>query len=488
MRLASCMLLFAFLIPGRAFAQATETNTDVDAERFKPAVTPDGWVTAEGSGLRPTADPWELGLFLNYGVNSLVAVDANNDLAMQFVGGRLGGDAIASVTLAEPFVLGLDLPFFLAQTGDIDPSFAGLGDLRLVPKFRLIDDRDSAVGLALAPEIRLPTHAGDFSGGARNVTVVPKAIVDHRFRSGIRLGFNVGVLLRERTDFFNVGAGSEVVNAGALGYRIGGLSGRTELGVELNGAVGVSQQDPEELPLELFGFIRHAMTHEWELMAGPGVGLVAGYGVPTFRAFLGFRYRPTLHDADHDGISDQDDRCPNIPEDLDRYQDTDGCPEEDPDADRDGVPDWDDRCPGEKETINGVDDDDGCPDSGDPRVIYEEGEFKILDPVHFEHGSAELDEDSHELLDQVALAIKAHPEMKVRVEGHTDDTGPDDVNMRLSQQRAETVRRYMIRKGVSPSRIEAKGYGESQPLKQGTSERARAANRRVEFIVIDGQP
>ena len=78
--------------------------------------------------------------------------------------------------------------------------------------------------------------------------------------------------------------------------------------------------------------------------------------------------------------------------------------------------------------------------------------------------------------------------MKVRVEGHTDDTGPEDVNMRLSQQRAESVRRYMIRKGVSPRRLEAKGYGESKPLESGTGDRARAANRRVEFIVVDGEP
>lgn len=487
-QLGRFVLITGILAPGHALGQQTETQTDLDAERFKPAVTPDGWVNAEGSGLRPTGDRWEFGLFLNYGVNSLVAVDETDDVESQFVAGRLGMDAIVSVTLAEPLVVGVDVPFFLGQTGDFDPSFAGLGDLRVVPKFRLVDDRDAAIGLALAPEIRLPTHTGDFSGGARNLVVVPKAMIDHRFRSGIRLGFNVGVLFRERTEFFNVAAGSEAAYAAALGYTFGGLGGKTEIGAEANGAVGLSEQDREELPLELLGFVRHVFGNEWEIMAGPAVGLVAGYGVPTFRGFVGLRYRPTFHDADRDGISDQDDRCPNLAEDLDRYQDTDGCPEEDPDADRDGVPDWDDRCPGEKETINGVDDDDGCPDSGDPRVIYEEGEFKILDPVHFEHGSAKIDPSSHELLDQVALTAKAHPEMKVRVEGHTDDTGPEDVNMRLSQQRAESVRMYLVNRGVAAHRVEAKGYGESKPLESGTSDRARSANRRVEFIVVEGEP
>jgi outer membrane protein OmpA-like peptidoglycan-associated protein len=78
--------------------------------------------------------------------------------------------------------------------------------------------------------------------------------------------------------------------------------------------------------------------------------------------------------------------------------------------------------------------------------------------------------------------------MKVRVEGHTDDTGPEDVNMRLSQQRANSVRDYLVRKGVSAHRIEAKGYGESKPLEPGTSDSARAANRRVEFVVVAGKP
>jgi outer membrane protein OmpA-like peptidoglycan-associated protein len=73
----------------------------------------------------------------------------------------------------------------------------------------------------------------------------------------------------------------------------------------------------------------------------------------------------------------------------------------------------------------------------------------------------------------------------MRVEGHTDDTGPEDVNQRLSQQRAETVRRYLVNQGVAPQRLEAKGYGESKPLIDKITEAARKKNRRVEFVVVD---
>jgi OmpA-OmpF porin, OOP family len=279
-------------------------------------------------------------------------------------------------------------------------------------------------------------------------------------------------------------AGNEFVYAGAIGYRFGGWeTGKTEIGIELNGAVGLIQQDTEELPLEGFLYLRHDPDPDWEIIGGPGIGVIPGYGVPTFRVFVGVRFHPTTHDRDHDGVPDDEDQCPDVKEDIDHDRDSDGCPEEDLDSDHDGVPDQDDECPDAKETINGHDDDDGCPDSGDPRVIYEDGKFKILDSVRFEHGKSDIKPESYSLLDQVALTIKANPGTKVRVEGHTDDTGPHDVNMRLSKARAGAVRQYLINKGVSPQRLRAEGYGPDKPLEKGTSDSVRAKNRRVEFIV-----
>ena len=471
-------LLATLLLSSRVFAQ-------VDVERFKPAVTTDGWVNSEGSGVRPTDDPWEFGLFLNYGINPLVTTDPDGELRDQIVGGRLGLDLLASVSIADPFAIGLDLPAYLFQSGDADPSFGGLGDLRIVPKLRLLRDRDP-FGLALAAEVRAPTHTGDFSGGARNVTVIPKLIADHRFLNGIRLGTNLGFAFRERTTFANIEAGNEFVYAGDLGYRLGGIEGNTELGIELAGAVGTAETDAEELPLEALPYVRHEPSQEWEIMAGFGAGVIAGYGVPTFRVFAGVRYRPTSHDADGDGIPDSKDACPNEHEDVDGYDDQDGCPEEDPDSDHDGVADGEDNCPDAKETINGIDDDDGCPDTGNPKVIYEDGEFQILDAIQFERGSSRLTKEGESMVDQVALTLKANDQIKkVRVEGHTDDTGPRDLNVRLSKQRAEAVRQRMIRKGVSPRRLTSEGYGPDKPLEEGTSDAARAKNRRVQFIVVE---
>jgi outer membrane protein OmpA-like peptidoglycan-associated protein len=141
-------------------------------------------------------------------------------------------------------------------------------------------------------------------------------------------------------------------------------------------------------------------------------------------------------------------------------------------------------CPGAKETINGFKDDDGCPDTGDPRVVYEDGNFVVLDTIRFEHASADINPSSHSLLNQIALTLKANPEIeRMRVEGHTDDTGSREVNMQLSEQRARAVRLYLTQRGVSPQRLRVRSFGPDRPRDAGTGNGARAKNRRVEFVL-----
>jgi outer membrane protein OmpA-like peptidoglycan-associated protein len=458
-----------------------DARAQLDAERFKPSITHDGFVNADGSAVRTTEDPWELGAYLHYGRNQLVVVNAAGDVRQKVISGRLGGEVFASVTLANPFAISLGVPFFFVQTGDASPSFAGLGDVRLIPKLRILDDVTDGIGLALAVEGRAPTHAGDFSGGTRFPVLAPRLVVDHRF-GALRLGANAGATIREKTTYLNVIAASEVAYAAALEYRFGGIDGKTALGAELLGGIGIVKSNKEELPHEVFAFLKHDPSQEIEIMGGVGVGVIAGYGVPVARVFFGIIYRPTSHDEDSDGVPDNRDRCPKEAEDHDRVRDDDGCPEED--GDQDGVPDDEDHCPTKKETINGFEDEDGCPDEGPAKVIVEEGRIRILETVKFKTGSDELDPESHSILNQVALTMKANPQIKrVRVEGHTDETGTRERNLELSQSRAESVRNYLIKKRVKPERLSAKGYGPDRPIERGNDEAAHAKNRRVEFIV-----
>ena len=185
-------------------------------------------------------------------------------------------------------------------------------------------------------------------------------------------------------------------------------------------------------------------------------------------------------DTDGDGILDQDDACPTEPEDFDRFEDTDGCPDLDNDAD--GILDLDDACP----DVAGPPDNDGCPDG--PRVTVEQGQIQILEKIYFDFDSAKIQQRSHPVLDEVAAVLEAHPEIEtILVEGHTCSLGPLDYNLRLSERRAESVRRYLVEvAGVDPGRLSSRGFGEAQPLiPNATSEEELSQNRRVEFHFAD---
>jgi outer membrane protein OmpA-like peptidoglycan-associated protein len=189
-----------------------------------------------------------------------------------------------------------------------------------------------------------------------------------------------------------------------------------------------------------------------------------------------------IPDTDGDGILDNSDQCPNEAEDKDGFEDEDGCP--DPDNDGDGVADAEDKCPTEAETINGNQDDDGCPDEGVAQVKLGEKELETLRPVFFKTDRSRIRRAFWSILDQVALMLKAHPEIgRCAVEGHADATGPDVWNQRLSVLRAESVVEYLVGKGVARQRLSAIGQGESKPWADNATEEGRTKNRRVVFHI-----
>jgi outer membrane protein OmpA-like peptidoglycan-associated protein len=189
-------------------------------------------------------------------------------------------------------------------------------------------------------------------------------------------------------------------------------------------------------------------------------------------------------DDDGDGIDAAVDQCPDVPEDPDGFEDSDGCP--DPDNDRDGILDVDDSCPDEPESINGVDDEDGCPDEGESAVQLTGNRIVILEKVFFDTNRAVIKPQSNRVLEQVAAVMKANPEIRLlRVEGHTDSRGSDDANLELSQRRAVAVKEFLVDRGVAAERLSARGYGESHPIADNDTRAGRAENRRVEFHIIE---
>ncbi len=201
---------------------------------------------------------------------------------------------------------------------------------------------------------------------------------------------------------------------------------------------------------------------------------VTGYQAPPI-ALGPIRAVSTTRGDDGDGIAAENDRCPDEPEDIDGYEDLDGCP--DPDRDADGILDAEDRCPEEGESFNGLTDDDGCPDRG--RVVVQDTALRILEHVYFADGSIEPSTASGPVLDAIAQTLRQAPEIHVEVQGHADE-GEEDV-WRLSAARAAAVRAALIDRGVDASRLVAQAYGDTRPIAQPPDER----NRRAELRVVE---
>ena len=186
-------------------------------------------------------------------------------------------------------------------------------------------------------------------------------------------------------------------------------------------------------------------------------------------------------DRDGDGFLDEVDNCPDAPEDKDGFDDEDGCP--DTDNDRDKIPDIRDRCPDEPEDMDGDADDDGCPDIF-KNIVVREDRIELKQKVYFFLNKSEIEERSYELLNEVAQALKSRATLRVRIEGHTDSRGPDAYNLKLSSERAESVKAYLVKAGIDAGRLEAKGFGEERPIDTNLTEDGRSENRRVEFNII----
>lgn len=205
---------------------------------------------------------------------------------------------------------------------------------------------------------------------------------------------------------------------------------------------------------------------------------------------------PQSRDGDNDGVADRDDACPaaagaadlggcpdrdgdRVPDDDDRCADVAGlrvlrgCP----DSDRDGIADQDDRCPQQA----GVASLGGClPDAV--------GKFVgVVKGIGFDSSSDQLLPTSLPLLDELAALLVEFPQLHLHIDGHTDSSGDQTANHRLSHARADAVKAYLMRRGVAARRLEAEGWGDRRPLADNATEEGRARNRRIELTVVGGE-
>jgi outer membrane protein OmpA-like peptidoglycan-associated protein len=219
-------------------------------------------------------------------------------------------------------------------------------------------------------------------------------------------------------------------------------------------------------------------------------------------------------DNDKDGIIDARDKCSNEAEDLDGFEDYDGCP--DIDNDRDGILDVKDGCPNESEDNDGFEDEDGCPDADNDKdgildiqdqcpnevetknnYLDEDGcpdvapnqemvyQFNLRGEDTFNNGSSYLKESSKLVLNEIAFYIQNQIGSKWRIEGHMDSQGSVYTIKKISYDRAKTVFDYLVAQGVSPNQLEVYGLGDSFPIGNNNTQEGRNSNRRIMIIRED---
>ena len=176
-------------------------------------------------------------------------------------------------------------------------------------------------------------------------------------------------------------------------------------------------------------------------------------------------------DADGDGVADKDDKCPTVK----GAKENAGCPW--PDTDGDGVADKDDKCP----TVKGTIANNGCPEVSDDTMKKLNDYGKT---ILFNTGKSSFQKQTYPVLKAITAILKEYPTAKFSLEGHTDSTGSDALNQKLSEERAAAVKNYLVENGIDASRLTSKGFGESMPVDTNKTAKGKANNRRVEVKLV----
>lgn len=178
-------------------------------------------------------------------------------------------------------------------------------------------------------------------------------------------------------------------------------------------------------------------------------------------------------DSDGDGVADYLDKCANTPKEAIGKTDSVGCPL---DSDGDGIYDYEDKCP----NLAGVKDNSGCPEvKAEVKQLFK----KALNGIQFASGKATIMKRSYPILNDVVKVMEENPTYNLSIVGHTDSSGDPEKNLKLSQDRAASVKDYLIMKGVDASRIRTDGKGDTEPVADNATVQGRTLNRRVAFEI-----
>ncbi len=417
-------------------AAAKMKNADVVP--FNPATDGGKYMTVHQSD---TLSQWgfNVGMYLNYAYEPLEYATPSGTRRRGIVDDLIMADIQAAIGWTDWFTMGINMPMALWETFYNPTTLATAvqkqtfygkpGDLRVEMKFRLLDIDKYNVGVAVVPFMYVPTGKSSTFLGNGMWSPGGKVVVDGNIKNRVFLAFNAGYRYYQETRYDNNNANAVIDDTIELGLGCN---------VRINDSWAVLGEFYSESVLkklyqnELQSPTEFLVGGRWtpqSRVKGLGVTLAAGRGItrgigsPDFRVVGGVNYRR-------------------------EYQ----------------------------------------PPPPAPVAIEVKAEEKIVitQKIHFEFDRATIRPISYPILNDVADLLQRNPQIQhVRIEGHTDWIGSDAYNQGLSQRRANSVREYLINRGVAPGRLVAVGYGESRPIADNNTVLGRAKNRRVEFTVLD---
>jgi outer membrane protein OmpA-like peptidoglycan-associated protein len=547
------------VLPGVALAQGAPVQPvegGFSAERYTAAVDPAGLLGVEWGAV--PEQHWGAGAWAGYARAPLQIVRYQDGVEVArgtLVENRVGGALFGFYRLTPRLLVAAELGLVgwqnraasaLTASGFATeaPGGTGLSNLRLTGKYALLSQASHGVDLSGQLGVSLPTGTPGTYAGDEAVMLEPVVAVSRTF-GNLRATANLGYRWRTTEPSTTLRMGSELLYRVAAAYPVAQLEGRPlSVAVGFSGATaaltpasqGNGGTDSPQSPGEALAGLVYG-TRNLQLALTGGVGVTKGYGNPAFRGLLEVRFIPDVPvdapapapapapnpDADNDGVTGEADLCPNEPETLNGFQDSDGCPDlvaaqapatesdsdgdgvvdsqdaapnaaedkdgfqdgdgvPDPDNDSDGLADTADSCPNEAEIQNGFQDTDGCPDQAPAPVIQK---IELKGEVRFDSSAATLKPESDAVLMEVVRVMTEHPELKkVRVEGHTDASGNRQRNISLSRSRAAAVVKWLVAHGISASRLVSEGFGPDKPIASNDTQEGKALNRRTEFIVV----
>lgn len=476
-------------------ARAQDQSFRID--RFAPAPSPEDGLAVPHPSTVGHLRPF-VGLIFDYAYAPLRARRGGGD-AVPLVEHRLLAHLNGGLGITDRIEVHLRVPLALTLAGGqvsglpVAETFS-MSDAAIGGSVRILGEGDrQGFWLGATAELLVPLgvengFASDLEVGARGVMTLAYGI------PSMTTLVVLGAAYRPERAFENARSGSELEFAVAFSFA---MASWLDVWVELLGASIFRLTDdgsepyffsPRGTPLELLAGARVTTVLGIAVEAGIGFGLTSAPGVPMVRAMLGVRWATGPEapgDTDGDGFLDPGDACPEEPEDVDRWEDGDGCPEADNDADH--VLDEDDGCPREAEDEDGIRDADGCPDPDDDedgteddrdscprspgpdwtrgcpqtiRVPREGDEIELLRPITFE-GASTLAAASETPLEELRATLAVDPRMRIRIEvrarGEAGGRGRRGAGADLGPARAEAIAAWLAAHEIEAARVEAVG-------------------------------